>query len=350
MSKSPAPNPSATATRKRRGWKWIFLGLLVLLGAIGWASGLLGFGLAALRSATFPSDRSLVAYVPVETGAVVVVDPHQLELKAFGADGGKLREAIDGRRVDLERATGIDVALDVDKVVLAPGLVVARGRFDAKRLTARLAERRYLPTEHRGATVLERAGEDAIAIVDDAILLYGSGPSVVGALDAAGDGRGLDTAPATMERLDALGWDHPVIATVSFGEGGASLRDILTGATGPRAFTLGLSTKGGIDVDLLVEAASVGAAADLAKLLEERRKDVEGLRKLAGDEALGAKLAELAAGATITTAAERPDVHIHAHLSPETVEALGESAGRLGAQLEDAYGLMRLYQLLVPSP
>jgi hypothetical protein len=349
LSKTPSPSPASSSPTKPRRWKWILLALLLLVLAVGWASGLLGLGLAVLRSAVFPSDKALVAYIPVDSAGVLVFDPHQLQLKTFGAEGGKLRQLIDGRRVDVERATGIDLALDVDKVAVSPGLLVARGRFSGKSLAARLSERRYLPSEHRGALVLERAGEDAVAIVDDAVLLYGDAAKVTAALDAAGEGHGLDSAPSVMERLDAIGWDHPLIGTLAFGEGGASLRDILTGATGPRAFTLGVGVKGGVDIDVLIETASVGAAGELTKLLDARRQDLELLQRITADEAVAKALVDLARDATITQAPERPDVRIHVHVPPETVELLGESAGRFAGKFDEAWSALRLYQLLVPT-
>lgn len=350
MSKTPTPSPAPSSPQKPRRWKWILLGLLLLVLAIGWVSGLLGLGLAMVRSAVFPSDKALVAYIPLDSAGVLVVDPHQLALGSIGAEGGKLRQLVDGRRVDIERATGIDLALDVDKVALAPGLLVARGRFDGKALAARLAERRYLPSEHGAALVLERAGEDALAVVDGEVLVYGDGPKVLAALDAAAEGHGLDSAPSVMERLDAIGWDHPLIGTLSFGEGGASLHDILTGATGPRAFTLGVGVRGGVDIDVLVEAASVSAAGELAKLLDARRQDVELLQKIPVEDAVAKALLDLAKEATITQAPERPDVRIHVHVPPETVELLGDAAGRFAGKLDGAWNALRLYQLLVPAP
>ncbi len=342
-------DPRPRSGRKARNALWIVLGTLVLVTAVAWEVGLVGFGFAELRAATFPSDQSLLAYFPGDASAVAIFDPHQLELKAFGADGGVLRQAIDARRADLEKATGVDIAFDVDKVATASGLVVARGRFDALDLAERLAPRKYVQSDYRGAVLLERAGVDAVAVVDDDVLLYGSGEMIRRGLDADADGTGLDEKDIVTDRLDAMGWDHPFLATVALEDGGPSLHDIITGTTGPRAVTVGIRTKQGADVGTFVqvriEAASQAAAAELSKLLEEKRGAVA---EMAGPGELGSLLTDLAKQATITASPDAPDVQIALTLTPEIVEKLSQ-ATQSGVEGSEAYKMLRMYQLLLPS-
>ncbi len=53
----------------------------------------------------------------------------------------------------MKGATGIDLAFDVDKLLLSPSLAVAHGRFDQKKLAERLTEHRYVLAEHKGRDV-----------------------------------------------------------------------------------------------------------------------------------------------------------------------------------------------------
>jgi hypothetical protein len=183
MGISKVTKPAAPRRRGGRA-KWVALAALALGGLVAVEAGWAGFGWGQLRAAVFPRDEALLGWVPGDTGAILVLDPHLFDPKALGADGNAARAALEATRDDVKKATGVDLFFDVDKLVLSPSLAVARGRFDGKKLRDRLAEHRYAPAEHKGFAYLARAGEDAIAVVDDSILLYGDAPSIEAAIDA----------------------------------------------------------------------------------------------------------------------------------------------------------------------
>ena len=150
--------------------------------------------------------------------------------------------------------------------------MVARGRFDGKKLADKLIESHYALAEHKGETYLVRAGEDAIAAIGGSVLLYGDEAGVKAAIDAQKDGTSLQKNEQVTARLSQMGWNHPLLVTVRITDDKPSVREVLTGATGPRAVTVGVSTLAGLDLDAVVETPSPSAGAELAKLLDEKRQ------------------------------------------------------------------------------
>ena len=342
-----ATKVQAPGKRKSGGARWVVLGALALGTFIGVESGWAGFGWAQLKAGVFPRDEALLGWVPDGTSALVIVDPHQLKLDALGGEGSTARTALERTRDDVKKATGIDLAFDVDKLVLSSSLVVARGRFDAGKLAQRLEAHRYAKAEHKGTVYLVRAGEDAIAVVDDALLLYGDEAGVTAAIDAHVAGTSLEKNEATTARLRQIGWDHPVVVTVRITDEKPSLREILAGSTGPRAVSVAATSVSGLDLDALVESSSGGSADELAKLLEEKRKNADALGPSVG---LGATpiLVDVAKKATITADRTTGSVKIHVHLDPAQLDALGKEV-KTALPLAEMYKNLRLVQLLVPG-
>lgn len=337
----------AKATKGGGGGKWVALGGLVLAVVVAVEAGWAGWGWAQLRSIIFPRDESLLAWIPGDTSAVVVVDPHQLKLDALGAESSTARTALQRTRDDVKKATGVDLAFDVDKLALSSALAVGRGRFDAKKLADRLAAHHYTRAEHEGTTYLVRAGEDALAVIDDAILLYGDEAGVRAGITAHAKGTSLEKNEQATARLRQIGWDHALVAMVRITDDKPSVREMLSGSTGPRAVSIALSTQVGLDVDAFVEAASPGAAEELAKLLEEKRKADGGLAPVVGDDA-AAILADVAKKATIAADTQTGVVKIHAHLTSAQIDALAKQA-KSEMPIAQMYKTIRLYQLLVPG-
>lgn len=337
------------AIKAKRGGgsgKWIALGGLVLAVWVAVETGWAGYGWAQLRSSVFPRDESLLSWVPEDTMAVVVVDPHQIKLENLGAQGSTVRTALDRTRDDIKKATGIDLAFDVDKLVLSNALAVARGRFNGKKLADLLAGHRYVRAEHEGMTYLTRSGEDAIAVVDDSILLYGDEPGVKAGITAHAKGTSLEKHEQTTARLRQVGWDHAILSTVRITDDRPSVRQILSGSTGPRAVTSSLSTLAGLDLDTRVESSSAGGADELAKLLDEKRKGDAGLAAFVGPEA-SAVLADMMKKATIAADPATSTVRIQLHLDPAQVDTLAKQI-RASQPLAEAYKTVRLFQLLAP--
>ncbi|MGK3993841.1 hypothetical protein [Sorangium sp. So ce1024] len=350
MSTESASKPARTAgaTRKRGKARYIVLLGLVFSIVLAQQTGLLGFGLAHLRAATFPRDESLLEYVHGSAPGVVIIDPHQLDLKALGAEGGTVRQHIERTRDDIKKATGIDLGFDVDKLILSPSLVIARGRFDEKKLAQRLAEHSYVQAEHKGVRYLVRAGEDAIAVRGGSILLYGAEPELQASIDAEEAGTSLASREEATSRLAHIGWDRPILGVALLAEGKPSLRAILTGSTGPRAVTFGVATQGGLSATVAIDAASGDAAEELRKLLEEKRANVDMLKALAGPE-VGAGLAEIAKRATLTADQAAGRLTVQVDVRPEELDVLAKAGQKAAGSLGDVYKNVRLLQLLAPG-
>ncbi|WP_437760364.1 hypothetical protein [Sorangium sp. So ce1389] len=351
MSTESASKPAQVAgpTRKRGKAKYIVLLGLVVSIVLAQQTGLLGFGLAHLRAATFPKDESLLEYVHGSAPGVVIVDPHQLDLKALGPEGGSVRQHIERTRDDIKKATGIDLGFDVDKLILSPSIVVARGRFNEQKLAERLAEHSYVQAEHKGVKYLVRAGEDAIAVRDGSILLYGAEPELRASIDAEEAGTSLASREEATSRLAHIGWDRPLLGVALLSESKPSLRAILTGSTGPRAVTVGISTKGGLSATVAIDAASADAAEELRKLLEEKRANLDALKSLAGPEA-GAGLAEIAKRAALTVDAGPGRLMVQVDVRPEELDVLAKAGAKAAGSLGEVYKNVRLLQLLAPGP
>ena len=337
-----------TKTTKRGGGrKWVVLGALALGTVVAVEAGWAGYGAARLRSAVFPRDESLLSWLPGDTGGLVIVDPHQLKLEALGTDGSTARTEIRRRIDDIKKITGIDLAFDVDKLALSGSLAVARGRFDAKKLRERLTENRYTTAEHEGYTYLVRAGEDALAVVDDSILLYGDESSVKAGLAAHAKGTSLEKNDPTTARLRRIGWDRALLATVRIADDRPSVREVLSGSSGPRAVSVAVRTQGGLDIDAEVEAAAPSAADELAKLLDEKRKSDAAIAPLVGADTAKV-LADIAQKATVTADTTAGVVKIHVHLDQAQVDTLAKQA-KANLPVGEMYKTLRLYQLLAPS-
>jgi hypothetical protein len=337
-----------------RGWmdgraKWFLPGALALLIIIIIAvlTGYAGFGWAHLMAAMFPRDEALLEYVPGDTASVVILDPHQLDPKALGADDCILRTYLTRNRTEIKKATGIDLGFDVDKLALTPALVVARGRFDAKKLAKELSEARYTAAEHKGHPYLVRAGEDAIAVIGDSILLYADEAGIKAAIDARDAGASLAKNEEVTARLKRIGWDHALLIAARIADDRPSIRAILTGSTGPRAVTVAVSTKSGLDLDAMVESASPTAADELRKRLDEKRTSVDELTPAVGPAAAEI-LVDIAKNTTITSDPAQSFVKIRGHIEPAQLDALIKAASS-SASVGEFYKSMRLYQLLVPG-
>src|SRR6476619_2276317 len=86
MATVKGSKPMGSAGRRGGKAKWIVLGALVVSVVIAAQAGYVGFGWAHLLAATFPRDEALLAYVPGDTGSVVIIDPHQIDPKALGGE------------------------------------------------------------------------------------------------------------------------------------------------------------------------------------------------------------------------------------------------------------------------
>jgi hypothetical protein len=326
--------------------KWLVLLLLGLLsfGAVkmGWA----GYGWAQLKSRILPRDEAILEWVPFETRAIAVIDPHLFDLRALGSAQGLVRTRVERMRNDIKKATGVDLAFDVDKLVLTRDLVVMRGRFYGDKLADKLADYKYVRADYGGQTYLVRTGEDAVLVVDD-FLLYGDEASIKAAVDAKGSGSRSKNEKLT-ERLSKIGWGQPLLVSVQSSGERPSLRSILTGTTGSRALTVGARGAAGLEVRGAIEAEPPSAAGELAKLLEEKRAGAAELLAATTGPELGGLLADVAKQATIQADTTVGQVNFQVHVSPESLAALLSAAER-SLPLLESYKTARLFQLLVPK-
>jgi len=337
--------PVAAGGRKTGRVKWMVLGVLTLGVFIAAQAGYVGFGWAQLKASTFPRDEALLGYVAGDTMGVLVVDPHQIDPKSLGGQDTAARQWLLRTRVEIQKATGIDLFFDVDKIALTPSIVVLRGRFDAKMLTTRLGGARYSTADYKGQSYLVRAGEDALAVVDGDVLLYGDEAGLKAAIDARQGGTSLEKNEEVMARLKGVGWNHPILLTVRLNDETPSIHSILTGSTGPRAITVGMTTLSGLDLTAAIESTSPAATEELKKLLEEKRGSPDSLAPVLGP-GVAAILGDVAKKATITS--QESALRVQMHLDPAQLDALIKAIGG-AAPIGEAYKALRLYQLLVPG-
>ena len=335
---------TGTTTKRRGRGKWIGLGVLVLGGFIAVEGGFAGYGWAQLRSSLFPRDEALLGYLPPTTKGVAIVDPHQIDLKVLGT--GATRSYLDRVRKDVKDASGIDLGFDVDKMVVSSSLVVAKGRFDASKLESKLAKHHYGAAEYKGYKYLVHPGDDAIAVLDSSVLLYGDEAGIKGAIDARASGESFEKNEQAMASLKRVGWNHPFLVTYQVTDQAPSLRRILAGSGGPKAVTAGIDTKAGLDVDTVVESAGGGSAQELQKLLEEKRSNADALKGFVGPE-LAEVLVDVSKKAVIASNDQEGTVRVKLHLDDAQVETLAKGASQ-SAPLGEIYKSLRLYQLLVP--
>jgi hypothetical protein len=339
--------PGGVGGKRRSRAKWV---ALVLLGGVaflavkaGWAA----FAWARIKSATVPRDDALLAWIPADTTVVAVVDPHQMSSKVLGAPRGLVRASIERLCSDIQKATGVDLAFDVDKVALTPSLIVMRGRFDGDRITQKLAEYGYVRSDYQGRHTVVRAGEDALFVSDDEVIVYGDEPAIKASADAHG-GISLANNDQVVARLAQIGWNHAVIGTVRLGADRPSLRAMIAGTSGPHAVTFGARAAKGIQVEASVEAGSANASEDLGRLLEEKRMNAaDALRNWGPD--LAAQIAQVARTAAVRVDAPSASVRLSATLSPDSIDALYKAASASPMVAETFKGY-RLAQLLAPNP
>lgn len=340
-----AAKSDSSSGKKGSGVKLVVLGGLFLAIVIAVQGGWAGLAWAMFKSSVMPGDEGLLAYVPEDQAGVVIVDPHQIEPKALGGESGAVRQWLTRTRDDMKKATGVDLFFDVDKIAVAPSVAVVRGRFDKGGLERRLGEMSYKPAEHEGTQYLVRAGEDAVCVVDGSLLLYGDDSTVKAALSAKKSGKSLENKEGVVDRLKAVGFNHPVLLTISLGDAKPSVREILTGSTGPKAVTIGLNTLSGLDVDAAVESQSAGSAEELRKLLDEKRQGAGVLGPFIGGSA-----GEVLAGALKKAELKAVDAQVigHMHLTAEELDTVLKAAGS-AAPFGQIYKDLRLFQLLVPG-
>jgi hypothetical protein len=314
----------------------------IIAGQLGW----LGWGLGHVRAQVYPTDVALLGYLPETTSAVAILNPHLTDKKSLGGEKGALFSQVERIRKDLLQVTGVDLVIDVDKLVISPGLIVARGRFNAAKIAQKLAEAHYSSLEYKGAKILIKPNEDALSVLDDGVLAYGTEAAIREALDAHEAGKTLGKREAFVGRLDRLGWSHPLVATVQLTDEKPSIKAAVAGSTGPRAYSLVADTKLGVDLHAVVESWSPSTAEETRKLVEEARQ--RGLPVLAQSARTdGSKRAvAILQAAKMTTDPASGDLRIDAHLTQPDLDAFVDLAtqGPVGDLAKGA----RLMQLLTP--
>ncbi|AKT39981.1 hypothetical protein [Chondromyces crocatus] len=342
---------AATKTAKKKGktrTKLILLGGFLLALVVVVQTGLVGYGIAHLRAATFPGPVGLLDHFPATTTGVVLIDTHRLDPAALGHEEGAARTYLTRTRDEIKKITGIDLWFDIDKIAIAPSLTVARGRFSEARVTDRLKESKYVEAEYKGVKYMVRGGEDALAVRDGSFLLYGDEAAIRASIDASAANDTLDEQPQFSERLDAVGWEYPVLGTIQISSDKPSVREVLAGSSGPRAVTVGLDTKGGLVVKVLVETINPASAEELRKLLDEKKADAAVLGAIPGTD-VGPLLSDVAKRARVSVPPGTSQVAIQVELTPEELDRVAKAGNALAEAFKQAYSNVRLFQLLVPK-
>jgi hypothetical protein len=333
---------------KRRGLgKWVALlvlgGVVFLAVKAGWA----GFAWAHIKAATIPRDDALLAWLPADTTFVIVVDPHQVHPNTLGAAQGPVHSSFERLRADIQKATGVDLAFDVDKVAVTPSLVVMRGRFDGDRVAQKLAEYGYIRGDYQGRHTLVRAGEDALFVTDDEVVVYGDEASIKAAADAHA-GTSLAQNEQVVARLAQIGWNHGVIGSVRLGADRPSLRALIAGTSGPHAVTFAVRVAKGIEIEATVEMGSVASAEDLGKILDVKRMNATTALQDWGAD-LAAQIAEVARTASVRVDASSASVRLAATVPSEAVDGLFKAA-HASPMVAETLKAYRLVQILPPTP
>jgi hypothetical protein len=259
-------------TTGRRKSLWVSVLVLILVGSAAYQTGYLGLGTAKLRSMVFPRDEALLDYVPSSTRTMVIVDIRALDTNLFQSKRNTLKSKLDIRRKAIKETTDIDMFFDVDKVVWADSVVVARGRFHPSKIVAAMKEHSYESHEIAGVTVMEQWEQDSLAIVDSSTILYGSHQSVERALLAHKEHHTMQKSEKNTQRLRDVGWSYPILVT--YGNNRApSIGNILQGQTSSMAVTFGIKSdaKKGLNIDGIVDASSEEQAKALMASFEEQK-------------------------------------------------------------------------------
>lgn len=335
------PKPKVERPKRRfLKAKLITLGLVALAGLVAVETGWAVYGWAHLVAKVFPRDESLLAWVPPDTPAVAILDPHLVDRRSVPS---ALASSLDRVRADVEKSIGVDLGFDLDKLVVAPQMAIARGRFNGKKLAERLKEGGYEEVDHLGVTYSVKKGEDAIAVVNDSVLLYGDEPNVVAAIDAHDAGQSLEKNEQVLDRLKQVGWDHALVFTVRIQDDKPSVRAVLSGANGPRAITGAASTKNGVDLVAMVEMPSASAAEEAKKTAEEKRGDAKAIEPIVGADTAGI-LADIEKRSTVSQTGNTVTalVHVEAGALDKLVEAAKKSP-----KIADVAGTAKMLRFLL---
>lgn len=141
-------------------------------------------------------------------GATVLagVNVEQARATPFGAYVLAEMQANERGFEQLGALTGFDPRRDLREVLVAsaapagaraPGLVLARGRFDVARIAAAAAQKGVSVTVYNGATLIDARAGNALAFADSTLAIAGPADEVRAALDRRGATRApLDAAVA----------------------------------------------------------------------------------------------------------------------------------------------------------
>src|SRR5262245_35901209 len=99
--------------------KWWAAGAVGAALVVGHLTGYLGFALGELRAQVFPSDNALLEHIPDTERAVVIIDPHRVDVMSLGGPRGFVGRNVTRMREDVKQLTGVDLFTDVDKMLFS---------------------------------------------------------------------------------------------------------------------------------------------------------------------------------------------------------------------------------------
>lgn len=184
------------------------LGLVAALGAMY---------LDPARAAVGPLPGVALA-LPAETRSLTGLDVRRFVASPFYQRYGRTRQGRPHAFSDLEARTGLNPERDVDQVILAAGgagtrqsaTAIVVGRFDRYRLARSVETQKKVTTKmHEGVAVyLFREGSrgaQALAFLDDDVLVLGTQPEVESTVTSHVHGReGLKGNPALLELVQSV--------------------------------------------------------------------------------------------------------------------------------------------------
>jgi hypothetical protein len=164
----------------------------------------------ALGASAFAADPQLLRMVPTDAQVVAGLDVGKLKNSPLGQYLLTQLSAQESHLQGLEAMTGFNPRRDVMEIVSAArgpnqksGVVLLRGNFDKGKILGLLTANGQTLNLYQGVEMLANPnGRDAVALVDNSLVVLGSSDNVKAVLDRRGSGAAMDAAlNAKIDRL-----------------------------------------------------------------------------------------------------------------------------------------------------
>ena len=189
--------------------------------------------LVALSASSFAADPQLLRLVPAGAQVVAGLDVSKLRNSPFGQYLLTQLSAQESHLQGLEAMTGFNPRRDVSEIVSAArgpnqrsGVVLLRGNFDKGKILGLLTANGQTLNLYQGVEMLTNPhGRDAVALVDNSLVVLGSSDNVKAVLDRRGTGDAMEAAlSAKIDRLSGS-FDAWMVTTLPVADIAAAVPD-----------------------------------------------------------------------------------------------------------------------------